>query len=124
MKFFVVVFAVLLFTTPVFAQSYSPSSVPTSSLSVGFSPIVGAGESRAANIGIRNEGKKPLKNIVVMVKIKFEQMVKGKTVAGESTENFTIKTLKPGATFETTKHYADQITKLTSAVVESVLDVK
>lgn len=113
----------LLSTVSVWGQ-YSVAKVSPSDLSVGFSAIVGSGESRAANIGIQNNSKQSLKNIVVTVKIQFVQKVKGKDTPGEVSEFFEIKSLKPGATAEIKKHYADQVVRITSAVVESVLQKK
>ncbi len=114
----------LLVPMSIFSQTFITAKISPAELIVGYSAIVGEGQARAANIAIRNDSKQTLKNVVVTVKIQFVQNVKGKSTPGENSEVFEIKELKPGATFQKSQYYAHQITKLTSAAVESVLQKK
>lgn len=105
-------------------QSYTPAAISPTSLSVGFSEIVGSGESRGANIGIRNDSKKNLKNVVVMVKMTFTMNNKGKSEQGERTEPVEIKEIKAGATSTHLIKFHDKVLRVTSTSVESVLEKK
>lgn len=105
-------------------QTYTATQINPSELSVGFSEIVGSGESRAANIGIRNDTKQALKNVIVTVKLQFDINNKGSVMKGERTEFVEVKALKPGATFTATIKFNDKVMRLTSAAPESVIQKK
>ncbi len=105
-------------------QTYTATQINPANLVVGYSEIVGSGESRAANIGIRNDTKQPLKNVVVVVKMKFDMSNKGGIMQGERSEYVEVKSLAAGATHTATIKFHDKVVRLTSAQTESVIQKK